>query len=159
MSTSYSPTGPLPIAQVSDSRLSTPSKPKHHAHSAFGLVSIHGFVLSSSFLALSLGLVAIRSGLAKSFKYHWMIQLVASAFILLGCGMGIILTFKHGGRFHTTHQWLGLLLGLGVEDCRFELPCLGWEDSCSDRECQCCVVSFYLRSGCFFDRWLTLAVV
>jgi hypothetical protein len=114
MSTSYSPTGPLPIAQVSDSRLSTPSKPKHHAHSAFGLVSIHGFVLSSSFLALSLGLVAIRSGLAKSFKYHWMIQLVASAFILLGCGMGIILTFKHGGRFHTTHQWLGLLLGLGV---------------------------------------------
>jgi len=114
MSTSYSPTGPLPIAQVSDSRLSTPSKPKHHAHGAFGLVSIHGFVLSSSFLALSLGLVAIRSGLAKSFKYHWMIQLVASAFILLGCGMGIILTFKHGGRFHTTHQWLGLLLGLGV---------------------------------------------
>ncbi|KAE9362868.1 iron reductase domain protein [Stipitochalara longipes BDJ] len=114
MSTSYIPSGPLPIAQVTDARISTPSKPKHHVHSFFSIVSIHGFILSSSFLALSLGLLAIRSGLAKAFKYHWVIQLAASVIIVIGCAMGIIVTFKHKSYFHTTHQWLGLFLGLGV---------------------------------------------
>jgi hypothetical protein len=28
--------------------------------------------------------------------------------------MGLILTIKHGGHFRTTHQWLGIFLGLGV---------------------------------------------
>ena len=114
MSSSYSPSGNLPEAQISDARLSTPPKPKHHAHSVFGLVSFHGYVTSWSFLAMSFGLLAIRSGLTKSFKYHWMIQLAASTFILIGCGMGIVLSFKHGGHFIVTHKLLGLLLGLGV---------------------------------------------
>jgi len=116
MSPSFSPSGELALAQVSNIRVSTPSgsTPKYHAHSAFGLVSLHGFILSSSFLTLSLGLLAIRSGLVKSFKYHLAIQLPASGFILLGCGMGVLLTFKHGSTFHTTHQWLGLFLGLGI---------------------------------------------
>jgi hypothetical protein len=118
MSTSYSASGDLAMAQVSDARTSTPSTfappEKHHVHSAFGLVSMHGFILSSSFLILSFGLLAIRSGLAKSFKYHWVIQLVASGFILIGCGMGLIISFKHGSKFKTTHQWLGIFLGLGV---------------------------------------------
>ena len=116
MSSSYSESGDLSIAQVSESRLSTspPTPTKHHVHSAFGLVSIHGFLLSTSFLTLSLGLLAIRSGLAKSFKYHWVIQLAASSVILIGCAMGLIVSFRHGSKFRTTHQWLGLLLGVGV---------------------------------------------
>ena len=114
MSTSYTSSGGLPEAQISDTRISTPPKPKHHTHSIFSLASIHGAITSWSFLAMSLGLLAIRSGLAKSFKYHWMIQLVASTFVLIGCSMGIIITFKHGGHFIMTHKLLGLLLGLGV---------------------------------------------
>ena len=110
MSNSYSPSSDPVLAQVSSTRISTPTIKKHHAHATFGIVSIHGFLLSTSFFALSLGAIIIRSGLAKSFKYHWVTQTIASGTILFGCLLGIIISFSHGGHFSTTHQIVGLMI-------------------------------------------------
>lgn len=84
--------GPV-VAQVQDMRI-TMSKKKHHKHKAFGLVSIHGFLLSISFMSLSVGILAIRSGISNSFKTHWVIQTVAGASIVVGCLIGIWLSIS-----------------------------------------------------------------
>jgi hypothetical protein len=109
MASAYSEGGDLAVAEVSNERISSVSK-KHHKHSIFGIVSIHGALLSTSFFALSVGVLAIRSGLAKSFKFHWLIQAIAGGVIILGWGLGIILSFSHGGKFNTIHQLIGLLV-------------------------------------------------
>lgn len=81
---------------------------KHHKHNIFGLVSIHGFLLALGFFALTFGVLGIRSGMAIAFKLHWLIQIVAGSAIVLGCLMGIYLSYKHGGHFNSYHQWIGL---------------------------------------------------
>ena len=110
MASAYSASGVLAVAEVSPDRESSVPKKQHHKHSAFGIVSIHGCLLSTSFLMLSVGVLAIRSGLAKSFKFHWLIQAIAGGVITLGYGLGIILSFSHGGHFNTIHQLMGLLV-------------------------------------------------
>jgi len=108
MTTSYSATGDLSTAEVSSQRISIPHEPtKKHKHNPFGLVSIHGFLLSTSFFLLSIGVLAIRSGLSKSFKLHWTIQAVASGAIVVGCLIGLKVSLSHG-HFNTFHQILGL---------------------------------------------------
>lgn len=86
------------VAQVSEPRITVneakKEKKKHHKHKTFGLVSIHGFLLAVSFMSLSGGILAIRSGMSNSFKMHWLVQSVAGGAIVLGCLMGIWLSIS-----------------------------------------------------------------
>lgn len=101
MAASFSSDGKLPL--VTDNRLNNTlveddsneeGKGKHHKHSPFGLASIHGFLLATAFLVLSAGAVVIRSGFEKGFKLHWVVQGSAGGVIILGCLMGILLSFR-----------------------------------------------------------------
>lgn len=83
------------VAQVSSDRVTiNQTKKKHHKHKTFGLVSIHGFLLTVSFMSLSGGILAIRSGIGNSFKMHWVVQSVAGGAIVLGCLMGVWLSIS-----------------------------------------------------------------
>lgn len=84
------------VAQVSEPRVTVneATKKKHHKHKTFGLVSIHGFLLTVSFMSLSGGILAIRSGMVNSFKMHWVVQSTAGGAIVLGCLMGIWLSIS-----------------------------------------------------------------
>lgn len=108
--------GEIILAQVSVERVSEPeedvsmfpldapepdshesaSEPVRHPHKLLGVVSLHGIVLALSFLAISAGTLAIRSGLPKSFKLHWVIQAAGGSGIAIGCLMGIWLSYKVG---------------------------------------------------------------
>ncbi|KAJ3494978.1 hypothetical protein NLG97_g3724 [Lecanicillium saksenae] len=67
----------------------------------------HGALMASAFLVFfPSGVVAMRSGSAKAFKYHWIIQLTAATFILAGMGVGLTLQKS----INTTHQILGLVV-------------------------------------------------
>ncbi|KUJ08943.1 CBD9-like protein [Mollisia scopiformis] len=99
--------GPAPPTMQDESDDHHPAK-EHHKHSAFGLVSLHGFLLSFGFFALTFGVLGIRSGSSKSYKIHWTIQTGGGSAIVVGCLMGIYLSYKHGGHFGTFHQWIGL---------------------------------------------------
>lgn len=86
------------------------------------LVNTHGILMGAAFLLLfPVGGAAIRSGLGKSFKYHWVIQLVASGFVWAGAVLGVIMS--RGGSFATPHQVAGavLALTLGAQGL------LGWQ--------------------------------
>ncbi|KAG4420487.1 hypothetical protein IFR04_006407 [Cadophora malorum] len=106
------------IAQVSTQRITMNEpkkhKEKHHKHKTFGLVSIHGFLLTVSFMSLSGGILAIRSGMPNSFKMHWIVQSVAGGAIVLGCLIGIWLSISHGGHFSSFHQIIGLAILPGM---------------------------------------------
>ncbi|KAL2066753.1 hypothetical protein VTL71DRAFT_2825 [Oculimacula yallundae] len=104
------------VAQVAEPRITMneATKKKHHKHETFGLVSIHGFLLTVSFMSLSGGILAIRSGLTDSFKMHWVVQSAAGGGIVLGCLMGIWLSIAHGGHFSTFHQIIGLAILPGM---------------------------------------------
>ncbi|KAM3564084.1 hypothetical protein ARSEF4850_002023 [Beauveria asiatica] len=68
---------------------------------------IHAFVMLVAFLALfPLGVVGIRSGLDKAFKYHWMIQAGAMCFATVGAALGIYMS--RGDLFGSAHQFIGL---------------------------------------------------
>lgn len=68
---------------------------------------IHGFVMAVAFLLLfPAGVVGIRSGLSKAFKYHWSIQAGAMAFATLGASLGIYMS--RGNLFGSAHQKIGL---------------------------------------------------
>lgn len=81
--------GPAPGSSVIDDTKDDHPAKEHHKHSLFGLVSIHGFLLAFGFFALTFGVLGIRSGAAKSYKIHWVIQTSAGSAIVLGCLMGI----------------------------------------------------------------------
>jgi hypothetical protein len=68
-------------------------EPKHHKHKLLGVVSIHGMLLVFSFFTISIGTLGIRSGFAKSFKLHWVIQAIGGTGIVIGCLMGIWLSY------------------------------------------------------------------
>ncbi|XMA10274.1 hypothetical protein WAI453_003065 [Rhynchosporium graminicola] len=106
------------VAQVSEDRISTNDEPAeekhHHKHKTFGLVSIHGILLTISFMSLSGGILAIRSGITNSFKMHWVVQSTAGGGIVVGCLMGIWMSFAHGGHFSTFHQMIGLTILPGI---------------------------------------------
>ncbi|KGQ12772.1 hypothetical protein BBAD15_g1478 [Beauveria bassiana D1-5] len=68
---------------------------------------IHGTLMAAAFLLfIPSGVVAMRSGSSKSFKYHWIIQMTAAILILAGMGIGVSLQKK----VNTTHQILGLTI-------------------------------------------------
>ncbi|KAH9208300.1 hypothetical protein DL95DRAFT_395411 [Leptodontidium sp. 2 PMI_412] len=104
------------VAQVSEPRVTVneATKKKHHKHKTFGLVSIHGFLLTVSFMSLSGGILAIRSGMVNSFKMHWVVQSTAGGAIVLGCLIGIWLSISHGGHFSSFHQIIGLAILPGM---------------------------------------------
>ncbi|KAA8645171.1 hypothetical protein EYZ11_006694 [Aspergillus tanneri] len=80
---------------------------------------IHGLLLGTAYLILlPIGVVAMRCGLAKSFKYHWIIQLVGSVFIWSGVLLGIL----QSRRLDTTHQWIGITVAI----CSLVQILLGW---------------------------------
>nr|AFT91396.1 hypothetical protein [Aspergillus rugulosus] len=82
-------------------------------------VHIHGFLMSAAFLILyPAGIVAMRSGSSKSFKYHWIIQLLVSLFVLIGGAIGLIRAHKIDSSHH--------FIGLTVVVCSIIQIALGW---------------------------------
>jgi len=77
------------------------------------VVVVHAFSLGIAFLfVFPVGVVAMRSGLAKAFRYHWVLQVVASA--LAGVGIVSGLVMSRGRAFVAAHQWLGVAVGVGL---------------------------------------------
>lgn len=80
---------------------------------------LHGLIMGTAFLLIfPLGVLAIRSGGAKSFKYHWVLQIVASGFTVVGCVLGLVL----GRKIDSVHQ----VLGLSLLACLCVQSILGW---------------------------------
>lgn len=77
------------IPEVSANRISTP-------RGKVNWVVIHGLLLSGAFFVLTPGIFAIRSGLAKSFTIHWIIQVISSIAIIIGCLIGIKISLEVG---------------------------------------------------------------
>jgi len=72
---------------------------------------LHGIVLATAFLLLfPAGVIGLRAGSPKSFTYHWMIQVCASIFLLLGVGLGLLKNQK----INTAHQWIGIALAFSI---------------------------------------------
>ncbi|KAK3180941.1 hypothetical protein K4F52_007755 [Lecanicillium sp. MT-2017a] len=68
---------------------------------------LHGLFMCLAFLILfPVGVVAIRSGLSKAFRFHWAIQGAAIGCALCGAGMG--LAMSEGNIFGPTHQKIGI---------------------------------------------------
>lgn len=75
------------------------------------VLHLHGLIMGVAFVLLfPAGIVAMRSGSAKSFKYHWVIQLAASVFVTLGIIAGLLL----GRSIDTVHQGIGIALAAAV---------------------------------------------
>lgn len=73
---------------------------------------LHGFFMSTAFLLLfPLGVVAMRSGSASSFKWHWAVQAIGSLFVLAGAVSGIVASGA-AHVFDSTHKWVGMLITL-----------------------------------------------
>ncbi|KAL4808221.1 hypothetical protein BDV18DRAFT_158330 [Aspergillus unguis] len=83
------------------------------------VVRMHGFLMSAAFLLLyPAGIVAMRSGTSKSFQYHWIIQLIASIFVLVGAAIGLLRAHKISSPHH--------IIGLVVTVSSFIQIVLGW---------------------------------
>ncbi|KAI1208003.1 iron reductase domain protein [Annulohypoxylon truncatum] len=83
------------------------------------ILHVHGILMGIAFLfVFPLGVLAMRSGRMKAFKYHWVLQLVASGFTVAGFVLGLVL----GRKIDTFHQILGITLVacLGLQSI------LGW---------------------------------
>ncbi|KAL3475422.1 hypothetical protein BJX99DRAFT_158099 [Aspergillus californicus] len=80
---------------------------------------VHGLMMATAFLILfPTGVFAMRSGSKKSFQYHWILQAVASVFILVGMALGLI----RAHRIDSVHHWIGLI----VAACSIVQIVLGW---------------------------------
>lgn len=81
------------------------------------VLHLHGIIMGTALLLLFLiGILALRSG--GSFKYHWIVQVVASAFTVIGFGLGLML----GRRINTVHQ----VVGISIASCLGVQGILGW---------------------------------
>lgn len=81
---------------------------------------IHGALMAAAFLLfIPAGVVAMRSGSPKSFKYHWIIQLAAASATLAGMGVGLMIQ----NTIDTAHQ----ILGLTIIGLLFVQSCLGYK--------------------------------
>lgn len=67
---------------------------EHHKHSLFSIVRIHGFLLACGFYILTFGVLGIRSGFKNAYKVHWVMQAFAGSAVMLGCLLGIWISFK-----------------------------------------------------------------
>jgi hypothetical protein len=71
------------------------------------LLHLHGIVMGAAFLLIfPTGTLAIRSGFPLAFKYHWVIQVVASGLT----GVGFVLGLLHRREVNTIHQLVGIFL-------------------------------------------------
>ncbi len=80
---------------------------------------LHGIFMGLAFLLLfPAGVIAMRSGSPKSFKYHWVIQMFASIFTTLGVIAGLMLDQP----INTVHQGVGIAIAssIGIQGI------LGW---------------------------------
>lgn len=69
------------------------------------VLHIHGALMAAAFLFLfPAGVFTMRSGSSKSFKYHWIIQVLAALAVLGGMTVGLTLQKK----INTAHQIVGL---------------------------------------------------
>ncbi|RDW65825.1 cytochrome and DOMON domain-containing protein [Aspergillus mulundensis] len=69
----------------------------------------HGFIMSAAFLlCFPAGVVAMRSGSSKSFRYHWILQLIASTLVLVGVAIGLLRAHK----ISSPHHYIGLIVAL-----------------------------------------------
>ncbi|KAL4908386.1 hypothetical protein BDW74DRAFT_100266 [Aspergillus multicolor] len=69
----------------------------------------HGFIMSAAFLLFfPAGVVAMRSGSAKSFRYHWILQLIASTLVLVGVAIGLL----RAHQISSPHHYIGLGVAL-----------------------------------------------
>ncbi|KAK2772830.1 hypothetical protein FQN53_004435 [Emmonsiellopsis sp. PD_33] len=115
----------LPPLRVGVARLGTSDSPQS-ASGVLNLIksnpipAIHGFLMVVAFYILfPFGVIAMRSGSPKSYKYHWIIQLIASLFTLCGLILGLVMNH----RISTVHQWIGISLGTYL----FIQALLGWQ--------------------------------
>ncbi|KAL5337875.1 hypothetical protein BJX70DRAFT_367939 [Aspergillus crustosus] len=73
------------------------------------MVHIHGFLMSAAFLILyPAGVFAMRSGSPKAFHSHWILQLIASFFVLVGVAIGLIRAHK----ISSLHHYIGLIVAV-----------------------------------------------
>jgi hypothetical protein len=82
-------------------------------------IHIHSVSMVLAFLILfPAGVMAMRSGSPKSFKYHWVIQMAASMFTTLGVMAGLML----GKPIDSLHQGVGIAIAsaIGIQGI------LGW---------------------------------
>ncbi|KAI1090658.1 iron reductase domain protein [Rostrohypoxylon terebratum] len=71
------------------------------------MLHAHGIIMSIAFLFIfPLGVIAMRSGRLKAFKYHWAIQLIASVFTIAGALPALVLDYK----IRHFHQVFGIIL-------------------------------------------------
>ncbi|KAA8645332.1 hypothetical protein EYZ11_009509 [Aspergillus tanneri] len=78
---------------------------------AGGMGLLHGVLLATAYLILlPVGVVAMRSGSTKAFKYHWIVQIIGAIFIWIGVALGIV----HSHGLDTVHQWLGITVAVGT---------------------------------------------
>ncbi|KAL2812509.1 hypothetical protein BJX63DRAFT_243970 [Aspergillus granulosus] len=83
------------------------------------IVHVHGWVMSVAFLVVfPAGVVAMRSGSPKSFKYHWALQILASVLLLVGVAIGLLRAHK----IDSVHHWVGII----VAGCSLIQIVLGW---------------------------------
>ena len=79
----------------------------------------HGFLLTVAFLILfPLGVLLLRRQSENSFKLHWIVQLTATLFILLGILLGVYL--------HPEIEHLHQVVGLGFGVAPIAQVVLGW---------------------------------
>ncbi|PHH93021.1 hypothetical protein CDD83_2131 [Cordyceps sp. RAO-2017] len=73
------------------------------------LARLHGLFMATAFLFIfPLGVAAMRSGSAQSFKYHWALQLIGTAFAEAGAITGICMTGARVASTTRTHGPLGV---------------------------------------------------
>ena len=113
---------PVPSIQSGVRTLGTSDTPisRNTNFTLFSNGTIHGVLMGMAFLVIfPLGVLAMRSQSSKSFKYHWIIQLIAS--LCTGAGAIIGIVMSHGS-FNSPHQVAGLLVSgvLGLQ------AFLGW---------------------------------
>jgi hypothetical protein len=71
----------------------------------------HGFLLSAAFLfVFPIGIVAIRSGSPRSFRYHWLIQASATILALTGCLVG----YATSKGVVLWHQYIGIFFAFAL---------------------------------------------
>ncbi|KAE8333977.1 hypothetical protein BDV39DRAFT_3260 [Aspergillus sergii] len=113
---------PVPSIQPGVRTLGTSDTPTDRSKkfTLFSRGTLHGFLMGIAFLVIfPLGVLAMRSQSSKSFKYHWIIQLIASLCTGVGAIIGIVMS---RGSFNSPHQVAGLLVSgiLGLQGF------LGW---------------------------------
>jgi hypothetical protein len=106
------------VPEVSAHRVSTPRP-------GLNWVVIHGLLFAGGFFVLTPGIFAIRSGLAKSFSIHWMIQLASSVAIVFGCIIGIKISFAVSHVIHPNIKFKRLTCHLSMEHSRVFTSCSG----------------------------------